>query len=395
MCSSDLFIEKAQDFLSKFDVEDIKNKKKNLAELIVQLDTFNNQASEQKKLLSIYKTHTEGLNNLPCGKTYLNSCSFIKEANEYLQKVDLVEIAIKQAEQNGQQVADQIERLDETKLNDYLDKYQKLQVKKSEEEKNLINYELSIEKNKNALSVLSEKLRLFYDKEKFYDEHKESIENMKCLLQQVEDNKNKVKSYDLLIQQHNQDLTKLYKEHGSLEQKIETIKNTETEKNNLQNQYAAYELFMRCMHSNGIAFDLIKKNLPILNQEIAKVLSNIVEFEVFFENSDNKLDIFIKHPKYDARPLENGSGAEKTIAAMAIRIALLNISNMPKPNIFVLDEPGTALDNENMEGFVRILELIKGYFDVTILITHIDALKDSVDTNIEISRNDGYAFVKC
>ena len=79
----------------------------------------------------------------------------------------------------------------------------------------------------------------------------------------------------------------------------------------------------------------------------------------------------------------------------SIRIALLNISNMPKPNIFVLDEPGTALDNENMEGFVRILELIKGYFDVTILITHIDALKDSVDTNIEISRNDGYAFVKC
>jgi hypothetical protein len=29
------------------------------------------------------------------------------------------------------------------------------------------------------------------------------------------------------------------------------------------------------------------------------------------------------------------------------------------------------------------------------LITHIDALKDSVDTNIEISRNNGYAYVKC
>ena len=152
---------------------------------------------------------------------------------------------------------------------------------------------------------------------------------------------------------------------------------------------------MRCMHSNGIAFDLIKKNLPILNQEIAKVLSNIVEFEVFFENSDNKLDIFIKHPKYDARPLENGSGAEKTLAAMAIRIALINITNMPKPNVFILDEPGTALDNDNMEGFIRILDLVKNYFDITILISHIDQLKDSVDTNIEISRNDGYAFVKC
>ena len=69
--------------------------------------------------------------------------------------------------------------------------------------------------------------------------------------------------------------------------------------------------------------------------------------------------------------------------------------NMPKANIFILDEPGTALDNDNMEGFVRILDLVKSYFDTTILISHIDQLKDSVDMNIEISRNDGYAFVKC
>ena len=67
---------------------------------------------------------------------------------------------------------------------------------------------------------------------------------------------------------------------------------------------------------------------------------------------------------------------------------------MPKPNIFILDEPGTALDSDNMEGFVRILELIKGYFDITVLITHIDALKDSVDTTIEISKNNGFAQVK-
>jgi DNA repair exonuclease SbcCD ATPase subunit len=68
---------------------------------------------------------------------------------------------------------------------------------------------------------------------------------------------------------------------------------------------------------------------------------------------------------------------------------------MPKPNVFILDEPGTALDNDNMEGFVRILDLVKEYFETTILISHIDQLKDSADMNIEISRNNGYAFVKC
>ena len=181
---------------------------------------------------------------------------------------------------------------------------------------------------------------------------------------------------------------------GALEQKLENLKDLKTEKNRLNTEYSAYDLFMTCMHSNGIAFDVIKKALPVINTEIAKVLSNIVEFEVFFENSENKLNILIKHPKHDPRQLETCSGAEKTLAAVAIRIALLNVSNMPKSNLFILDEPGTALDAENMEGFVRILDLVKGYFDVTLLITHIESLKDIVDMTIEISKtDDGYAFV--
>ena len=71
---------------------------------------------------------------------------------------------------------------------------------------------------------------------------------------------------------------------------------------------------MQCMHPNGIAYDIIKKKIPVINQEIAKVLANIVEFEVFFETGGNKLDIFIKHPKHDERPIEMASGAEKTMA---------------------------------------------------------------------------------
>ena len=75
---------------------------------------------------------------------------------------------------------------------------------------------------------------------------------------------------------------------------------------------------MRCMHTSGISYDIIKERLPIINQEVAKILTNIVEFEVFFEEDGKKLDIMIKHPKFDARPIELGSGAEKTIAAMVL-----------------------------------------------------------------------------
>ena len=66
---------------------------------------------------------------------------------------------------------------------------------------------------------------------------------------------------------------------------------------------------------------------------------------------------------------------------------------MPKGDVFILDEPGTALDEENMEGFIRILEMIKTQFKTVLLISHLDSLKDTVDTQIMIDKKDHFAFV--
>ena len=111
--------------------------------------------------------------------------------------------------------------------------------------------------------------------------------------------------------------------NGSLEQKVNTLKEQKEELHSSREEYAAYDLFMRCMHSNGIAYDIIKKKLPVINGEIAKILANIVDFEVFFEADDRSLKIYIRHPNHDPRPIEMGSGAEKTLSAMAILLLLL------------------------------------------------------------------------
>jgi len=188
-------------------------------------------------------------------------------------------------------------------------------------------------------------------------------------------------------------LTSLYKESGSLNQKMADLKEKKIELSETRENYAAYDLLMKCVHTNGIALDIIKNKLPAINEEIASVLANIVDFQVYLQDEDRKLEIFIKHPKYDARPLEMGSGAEKTIAAMAIRLALLNVSSLPKGDVFILDEPGTALDEENMEGFIRILDIVKTHFKTVLLISHLDSMKDCVDSHISIEKKGGFAYV--
>ena len=78
---------------------------------------------------------------------------------------------------------------------------------------------------------------------------------------------------------------------------------------------------------------------------------------------------------------------------MSIRLALLNVTAMPNGDVFILDEPGTDLDEDNMEGIIRILDLVKSYYKNVLLITHLDSLKDCVNQQVSIDKTDGMDYV--
>ena len=46
-----------------------------------------------------------------------------------------------------------------------------------------------------------------------------------------------------------------------------------------------------------------------------------------------------------------------------------------------------------MEGFIRILDMIKNQFKTVLLISHLDSLKDTVDKQITIDKSKGFAHV--
>ena len=251
-----------------------------------------------------------------------------------------------------------------------------------------------IQNNLSKIKLFETEISILEDKQKLYEDNKEAIENLETLTREKTAMQNilKKKAKDLI--RCDKTMHNLYIEQGSTKQTIETLMEKQKELDTVQREWVAYDLFMQCMHPNGIPYIVIKNKLPLLNEEVSKILVNIVDFEVFFENNDKKLDINIKHPYYDPRPLSMGSGAEKTLASMAIRLALISITNLPKSELFILDEPATALDHEHMEGFIRLLQMIKNQFKTVILISHLDSLKDVVDMAIDIDKVNGYAKVK-
>jgi exonuclease SbcC len=252
---------------------------------------------------------------------------------------------------------------------------------------------MELSSNKDKLNLLKNEIDSLRSKETEYEENREAIENLGTLTREKKAVETKLSQLREVYIKCNEQLQECLIEQGSTSQIIKNIEKELEEYKGYEKKWVAYEMFMRCMHANGISYNIIKDRLPIINEEIGKVLANIVDFEVFFDNTDSKLDIFIKHPMYDPRPLSMASGAEKTLASMAIRLGMISITNLPVGNLFVLDEPATALDAEHMEGFVRLLEMIKTQFKTVLLVSHLESLKDVVDMTIDIDKNDGYAKV--
>lgn len=372
------------------DIEIILLEEKDFIDKTSQLDKL---IAEHKLLTQAFNSlekSTKLLNEVPCGDSF-PSCKFIKNAFEAKEELPIRQETLTQLIIS---VADSKKELDGKP--DYTEIIRKHNLAHAMSNKLVVlEKDLLIEREKMVAKQKYQEEVIDSMRERYQELSKQeattpSIEDKYNLEKKL---KSDVITAEMNVNNIQQKITTLYKDNGYYISRLETLEEQKQELADKRKEFAAYDLYLKAMHPNGISYEVIKQKLPIINAEINKILANVVDFQVFLVNEDDKLDLMIKHPKYDARPLEMGSGSEKSLASIAIRLAFLNVTSLPKGNIFFLDEPGTSLDADNLGGFIRILDLIKGYFDVVLLISHLDILKDAVDSQINIDNKNGYAQI--
>ena len=378
--------------MESFNLEELLEKKKEITELKKQLSATISESTLVNQKTKSANKKLKLLDEVPCGSEF-SHCKFIKDAYKAETEVKDLAINFARLEEEVSLMQSRVSDYEELKIEDSIEKYSYISNKVSSLKASLAEEKLSLNNAEKEIMDILEKIKVSSAKIFEYEKNKDAIENLGNLQSELESLRNKRLIVSEEVKSSNADLMILNKERGSLEHEIAALLQKEEELDNLREEYHTYDLFMQCMHSNGISSDIVRSKLPVINDEIAKILTNVVDFSIIVKNEDKRLDIFIKHPKYDERPIEMGSGAEKTIAAMAIRLALLSVSSLPKADVMILDEPGTALDEENMQGFTTILDLIKSYFKSVILISHLDSLKDCVDTQVNIDKIKGYAKI--
>lgn len=161
----------------------------------------------------------------------------------------------------------------------------------------------------------------------------------------------------------------------------------------LEIEYKAYEYYLDSVKRDGIAMELVVKALPKIEAEINNVLNQIVEFNMVLNTDGKNINGYIIYDEDNYWPLELTSGMEKFIASLAIRIALINVSALPRPNFIAIDEGWGSLDAEHISAVVNLFEYFKTKFDFSIIISHVDSMRDMVDNLIEVNKINGYSCI--
>jgi len=264
--------------------------------------------------------------------------------------------------------------------------------KRNKVKDNYIRYKERLDKFVKNLDEAKKRLEAVEQNIDLYQKNKESIEvNNKINIQIQEDGgilmltEGKLKRNQKLIMELNGKITVFKTQIEEIKQKIQSAKQIEEE-------YKSYESYIQAISRDGIPYEVISSTVPEIEREINNILSQIVEFHVSLEVDGKNVVPYIV---YDEKKwvMSLTSGFERFVLSLAIRVALINISNLPRPNFLVVDEGFGVLDAEHLPSVQTLFSYLKTNFDFILIVSHLDSLRDMVDTHVEIKKEGGFSRV--
>ena len=155
-----------------------------------------------------------------------------------------------------------------------------------------------------------------------------------------------------------------------------------------------WNLYQELLGKNGIVKLVLKNALPIINNEVKRLLDGLCDFDVVMSVSDNNQICIDLQREGKSIDLSTGaSGFEGTIASLALRAALGNIAILPKCNGLVLDEILSGISAENMTNIMTLYHRMLNNYDFILHICHDTTLVDYHEQIVTVTKKDNVSVI--
>jgi DNA repair exonuclease SbcCD ATPase subunit len=238
----------------------------------------------------------------------------------------------------------------------------------------------------NELEKLNTSYNTIIHQIELYQRNEAAVEVNNKIQSTISTYRNALSKLNEEFQKQNKMLMEIAGKRELFKSNIEQLTNTLRNVTSMEDEYDSYQQYLMAVGRDGIPYQVICNTVPEIEKEVNAILNQVADYTIEIETDGKNLIPYIVY-SHGRWPIELTSGYERFVASIAIRIALTNISNLPKTNGLYIDEGFGTLDSDNLACMYPLFSFLKNNFDFIVIISHLDTLKDSVDKQIEILKN--------
>jgi DNA repair exonuclease SbcCD ATPase subunit len=249
-------------------------------------------------------------------------------------------------------------------------------------------YEISLESNNLKLEQTQEKLKRYQEVQDKIKKNNEIDAQLIKANMRIEDLVSEKRGYE-------KTLTTNQNQIKNLEEQIENNNDLILRIAEEFEREKIYKIYLEVFGKNGISKIIMKTMMPLINQELQRLLMDSCYFNLEIRiNDKNELEfMMIDNSTGIEKLMTSGSGYERTIAAMALRAVLSKVCSLPKPNIIVWDEVFGKISNDNLEMVGEFFSKMREYFEKIFVITHNPLVNNWADNVVRITKTENISRV--
>ena len=249
-------------------------------------------------------------------------------------------------------------------------------------------YELEVEQKQHDINGKQSRLDNYESNKKKLEENQKIDAEVISLRTKIETANGDIRQTNTSIERHTNNITNMNEKIGINEELIKKITSEEE-------LSAVFKIYLTVYGKNGISKIILKNMIPLINQELYRLLVDSCHFILEMNiNDKNEVEfIMIDTETRIVKPLNAGSGYERTISSLALRSVLTKISSLPKPNIVVMDEVFGKIADENLEMVGEFFKKIKNYFDHILVISHNSLIRNWSDNIVMIKKEENVSSI--
>lgn len=373
-------------------LESLEQAQKDWVDLEKRQHAIIGQIQVREELLSDNKERARKLTIIPCETTYLDSCPLIQDANIANQKIGHNQTELNSLLEKKREIEVLIEEFPLKDVGFRIKKHNELQQKVQKLTETKASWDNTVKTCDKVLAMtLEENAKVLDAKNTITDQLLDLDAEFSLHQDETEkaiDIQNKVKDTERAIIALEQEQALYHQDIGAKNQSLVVLNKERDSGKDILQTVAVYQSLQDALSKRGIPAMVLSAQLPAINQEINKLLTTAVDFKIELEAdvSSNDMSVYLID-QAGKRSIELCSGMEKSICSIALRVALINLSSLARPNFFIIDEGFTALDDDNVQNCLSILSLLSAFFKTVMVISHVAPIKEAVDKTIEITHN--------